>query len=73
MATETTTTYEDVFGAYTTLDNHDIETKHVVTLALPHAADFTIHCGNRSWRVSRAKLCNKSVYFNLACNGPVAC
>jgi hypothetical protein len=68
MATETTTTYEDVFGAHTTFGN--IETKHVVTLALPHATDFTIHCGNRSWRVSRARLCNKSAYFKLACNGP---
>jgi hypothetical protein len=70
MTAEIATRIEDAFEADTALANHDVDTKHVVILALPHAVDFTIHSGNRSWGVHKATLCKRSIYFNLACNGP---
>lgn len=62
---------EVVFKAETDPGNYQVDEPPCdLMLALPPGTALTIHSDNRSWRVHREKLCLRSKYFDLACNGP---
>ena len=74
---------QEVFETETTLANTPNGLKHHQMFALSPETPITLHCDNRSlrvdftihsatrsWRVNRGTLCQRSKYFDIACNGP---